>query len=195
MGVERAPVYSTHRGPGTTDGFSEALAPWAELFLDWLLGSLYGFPTRPSLRPGAGRIAQTDSLLPFSGPVPVFPLPVRSHLPAASSTLTPPSHLSLITPTWFVSWISFYTQHPPKHAVQTPYLCPLDCRGAAPTLRPDLHGLMPWRQSSQDLPSAEHSGEGRGGWSLEGLTSVDPPVGRALGKPLPLVFPLVLACS
>ena len=117
VGVKRARVYSTHRGPGTIDGFSEALTPWAELFLDWLLGSLYGFPTRPSLRPGAGRVVQTDSLLPFSGSVPVFPLPVRSHLPAASSTLTPPSHLSLITPAWFVSWISCSTQHPPNHAV------------------------------------------------------------------------------
>ena len=66
VGVKRARVYCTHRGPGTIEGFSEALAPWTELFLDWLLGSLCGFPTRPSLRPGAGRVAQTDSLPPFS---------------------------------------------------------------------------------------------------------------------------------
>ena len=93
---------------------------------------------------GLGGLLRLTLCSPSPGSVPVFPLPVHFfHLPAASSTLISPSHFSLMIPTWFFSWISFYTQHPPKHAVHTPYLCPLDCRGAAPTLRPDPHGLMP----------------------------------------------------
>lgn len=143
VGVKGTCVCSTHRGPGTTEGFSEALAPRTELFLDWLLGSLCGFSTRPSLRPGAGRVAQTDSLLPFSRLSPC--LSSSCPFPPACSILYPYAPLSLFLndPNMVCLLDLFLTQHPPKHATQTPYLCSLDCRGAAPTLRPDLHGLMP----------------------------------------------------
>lgn len=93
LGVKGARVCSTHRGPGTTEGFSEALAPWTEFFLDWLLGSLCGFPTRPSLRPGAGRVAQTDSLLPFSRLSPC--LSSSCLFPPACSILYPYTPISL----------------------------------------------------------------------------------------------------